>query len=126
MPCLVSHYCSCSVNCTLLLYGWTCQVKFLTNKVFESSNVYAHLVVLSQSFHLTRFPSFSELNWTPKAMSHNTTARLAAAGAFPYFGQLKMLPRSNIVFEIVFKAKYPPDGKGNGFQGYDSLTGSIL
>jgi hypothetical protein len=25
-----------------------------------------------------------------------------------------------------FKAKYPPDSKGKGFQGYDSLTGSDI
>jgi hypothetical protein len=53
-------------------------------------------------------------------------ARLAAAGAFPYFGQLKMLPRSKSVFEIVFKAKYTPDSKGKGLQGFDSLPGSII
>jgi hypothetical protein len=70
---------------------------------------------------------FQKLNWPPKAMSHNMTARLAAAGAFPYFGQLKMFLRGQMLLLIsFFKAKYPPDSKGKGFQGYDSLTGSII
>jgi len=126
VPCLVSHYCSCSVNCTLQLNGWTCQVKFFTNKVFDPRNAFAHLVELSQIFYLTRFPSFSELNWTPKVISHNTTARLAAEGAFPYFGQLKMFLRSNSVFEIVFQGKVSPDCKEKEFQGFDSLTGITI
>jgi hypothetical protein len=40
-------------------------------------------------------------------MSYNTTARIAAAGAFPYFSQLKSFPRSNEISETLFKAKYP-------------------
>ena len=49
-------------------------------------------------------------------MAHNMTARLAAAGAFPYFGLLKMFPRSNSIFDIIFKAKYPPKSKGIDFR----------
>jgi len=49
-------------------------------------------------------------------MSHNTTARLAAAGAFPYFGQLKMFPRSNSVVRSFFKAKYPLIARGKDFR----------
>ena len=44
------------------------------------------------------------------------TARLAAAGAFPYFGQLKMFPLSNSNFDIVFKEKNLPDSKGMDFR----------
>ena len=34
-----------SVNCTLLLHGWTAEI--LPNEVFEPSNAYAHLVEIS-------------------------------------------------------------------------------
>ena len=42
-------------------------------------------------------------------MSYNTTARIAAAGAFPYFSQLKSFPRSNEISETTFQGKVPPD-----------------
>jgi len=59
-------------------------------------------------------------------MLHIMTARLAAAGAFPYFGQLKIFPRSDNIFEIVFQGELSPDSKGIGFQGYVFLTGSNI
>ena len=52
-------------------------------------------------------------------MSYNTTARIAAAGALPYFTQLKSFPRSNEISETNFQGKVPPVCQGRDLSAFD-------
>ncbi len=52
-------------------------------------------------------------------MSYITTARIAAAGAFPYFSRLESFPRSNEISETTFQGKVPPVCQGSDLLAFD-------
>ena len=52
-------------------------------------------------------------------MSYNTTARIAAAGAFQYFSELESFPRSNDISETTFQGKVTPVCQGSDLLAFD-------